>query len=128
MWLLVLVAALLSTSCAIEGEELQMAHPIWIFDHDGVVRGDTSKKQIALIFTGGDFGEGTEHILDVLARQKIHASIFVTGDFLRKRDGEYLPLLKRAIADGHYVGPHSDKHPLYCPWEDREKTLVSEED
>ena len=56
----------------------------------------------------------------------ICASLFVTGDFLRKPG--YAPFVKRAIAEGHYVGPHSDHHPLYCPWEDREKTLVSEED
>jgi peptidoglycan/xylan/chitin deacetylase (PgdA/CDA1 family) len=24
------------------------------------------------------------------------------------------------------VGPHSDSHPLYCSWDEREKTLVSE--
>jgi peptidoglycan/xylan/chitin deacetylase (PgdA/CDA1 family) len=98
----------------------------WCFDHGGVVRGDVSKKQLALIFTGGDFGEGTEHILNVLRDQHIHASFFVTGDFLRKP--EDVPLIRRAIKEGHYVGPHSDRHPLYCPWEDREKTLVSEED
>jgi endoglucanase len=98
----------------------------WTFDHGGVIRGDTSKKQLALIFTGGDFGEGTEHILDVLRDQQIHASFFVTGDFLRKPG--YAALITRAIKEGHYVGPHSDRHPLYCPWEDREKTLVSEED
>ncbi len=98
----------------------------WTFDHGGVIRGDVSKKQIALVFTGGDFGEGTGHILDVLKAQQIKAGIFVTGDFLRKT--EYVPLVKRAISEGHYVGPHSDKHPLYCLWEDREKTLVTEAD
>lgn len=96
----------------------------WTFVHGAPVRGDTSKKQLALIFTGGDFGEGSQHILDELARRKIKASFFVTGDFLRKPD--LLPHLKRMIADGHYLGPHSDSHPLYCPWEDRGKTLVTE--
>jgi peptidoglycan/xylan/chitin deacetylase (PgdA/CDA1 family) len=50
----------------------------------------------------------------------------VTGDFLRKP--ELQSQVKRAIAEGHYVGPHSDKHPLYVPWEDRKKTLVTEND
>ncbi|HEX8523132.1 MAG TPA: polysaccharide deacetylase family protein, partial [Tepidisphaeraceae bacterium] len=36
--------------------------------------------------------------------------------------------LQRMIDEGHYLGPHSDKHPLYCPWEDRSKTLVTEAD
>jgi len=93
-------------------------------DHGGIIRGDKTRKQIALIFTGGDFGEGTPHVLDTLGKLNIKAGLFITGDFLRKP--EYEPYIRRAVAEGHYVGPHSDKHPLYCPWEDREKTLVSE--
>ncbi len=98
----------------------------WTVVEGGITRADTSKKQLALIFTGGDFGEGATHILDILKSHNIKASFFVTGDFLRKR--QLLEPLKRAIADGHYVGPHSDKHPLYCPWEDRKKTLVTEQE
>jgi peptidoglycan/xylan/chitin deacetylase (PgdA/CDA1 family) len=26
------------------------------------------------------------------------------------------------------VGPHSDKHPLYSPWDDREKSLLSQQE
>jgi len=99
--------------------------PQWTYVEGGVTRGDTSKKQIALIFTGGDFGEGTGHVLDTLAAEKIKASFFVTGDYLRKPEhGEFL---KRIIAEDHYLGPHSDSHPLYVPWEDRTKTLVTEQ-
>ena len=100
--------------------------PAWTLDQGGIIRGDTSQKQIALIFTSGDFGEGTEHILNVLKAQKIHASFFVTGDFLRKP--ELAPLVKRAIAEGHYVGPHSDRHPLYCSWDHRDQSLITEAD
>lgn len=101
------------------------SHRPWTFVHGAPVRGDVSSRNIALIFTGGDFGEGSQHILDVLADRKIKASFFVTGDFLRKP--ELALHLKRMVADGHYLGPHSDTHPLYCPWEDRGKTLVTEE-
>src|SRR2546421_7563568 len=97
----------------------------WTLAEGGVIRGDTSKKQLALIFTGGDFGEGTEHILDVLAQHKIKASFFLTCDFLRHT--EYRDAVVRIIKDGHFLGPHSDTHPLYCPWEDRHKTFVTEE-
>ena len=34
---------------------------------------------------------------------------------------------RQAVEAGHYVGPHSDGHLLYAPWEDREKSLVSRE-
>jgi peptidoglycan/xylan/chitin deacetylase (PgdA/CDA1 family) len=97
----------------------------WTFTEGAPVRGDTSKKQIALIFTGGDYGEGTGHILDVLQRRKVKGSFFVTGDYIRKPDLQ--PHLHRMVKDGHYLGPHSDHHPLYAPWEDRKKTLVTEE-
>src|SRR5439155_14170764 len=65
------------------------------------------------------------HVLDVLNENHIKASFFFTGDYLRKP--EYQPYLKRIVAAGDYLGPHSDSHPLYCPWEDRSKTLVTEE-
>jgi peptidoglycan/xylan/chitin deacetylase (PgdA/CDA1 family) len=97
----------------------------WTFDHGGVVRGDASRKRIALIFTGGDFGEGTEPVLDALKAQGVRASLFVTGGFLRK-PGQ-AAWVRRAVAEGHYVGPHSDQHPLYCPWDRREQSLVTEE-
>jgi peptidoglycan/xylan/chitin deacetylase (PgdA/CDA1 family) len=97
----------------------------WTFVERGVTRGDTSKKQLALIFAGGDFGEGSEHILDVLKRRNIRAGFFVTGDFLRQP--ALRPFLARMVEEGHYLGPHSDAHPLYAPWEDRKKTLVTEE-
>jgi peptidoglycan/xylan/chitin deacetylase (PgdA/CDA1 family) len=97
----------------------------WALAQGAPVRGDVSKKQIALIFTGGDFGEGAPDILDALDARHIKASFFVTGGFLR--NDQLRPALKRMIAAGHYVGPHSDSHPLYCPWEDRSKTLVTEQ-
>ncbi|WP_428938881.1 polysaccharide deacetylase family protein [Fontivita pretiosa] len=96
----------------------------WTVVQGGVVRGDVSLDRLSLIFTGGEYGEGARHILDVLARQNLKASFFVTGEFLRKP--EHQDALKRMIADGHYLGPHSDWHPLYCAWEDRSKTLVTE--
>jgi peptidoglycan/xylan/chitin deacetylase (PgdA/CDA1 family) len=34
-------------------------------------------------------------------------------------------LVKRIVAEGHYLGPHSDKHLVYCPWEGPKTTLIS---
>ena len=99
------------------------SHP-WTVVEEGVTRGDPSHQRMALIFTGGDHGEGTGHILDTLARHRIRSSFFFTGDYLRKP--AHADFLKRILAEGHYLGPHSDAHPLYVPWEDRSKTLVSE--
>jgi peptidoglycan/xylan/chitin deacetylase (PgdA/CDA1 family) len=104
--------------------ELPPADRPWTFVEGAPVRGDTSRKRIALIFTGGEFGEGTPHILNALAERGIRASFFPTGHFLGRP--ELRGCVRRMIADGHYVGPHSDAHPLYCAWEDRSTTLVTE--
>jgi peptidoglycan/xylan/chitin deacetylase (PgdA/CDA1 family) len=91
--------------------------------HGGIVRGPTAERRIALEFTGHEFAEGGSIILDELARRGARASFFLTGDFLRTE--AFAPLVRRIAADGHYLGPHSDKHLLYCDWEVREKTLVT---
>jgi peptidoglycan/xylan/chitin deacetylase (PgdA/CDA1 family) len=102
------------------------AHEGVVRDRYGaVIRGDETAKKLALVFTGGKFGEGTATILDALHERRLKAAFFVTGDFLRQP--LLARLLTRARAEGHYVGPHSDSHPLYCSWEDREKTLVTQE-
>jgi len=92
----------------------------------GIERGATNDKKIALIFTGGSFAEGGEHILNVLRQHNCYASFFFTGDFLRTQ--EFEPTIKRIVKEGHYLAQHSDKHLLYCPWEDRNKTLVTEDE
>jgi peptidoglycan/xylan/chitin deacetylase (PgdA/CDA1 family) len=89
----------------------------------GIVRGPTDQKTIALIFTAHEFAEGGEVILDELARHHAKASFFVTGDFLAK--STFSPLIKRIVKEGHYLGPHSDKHLLYCSWNETARTLVS---
>lgn len=79
-------------------------------------------KRIALLFTGHEFAEGGEVVLDELRQRGAKASFFFTGDFFRRAD--FAPLVRRIVAEGHYLGPHSDKHLLYCAWEDA-RTLVT---
>lgn len=96
----------------------------WI--HGAVVRGPRDAKRIALIFTGGDYGEGSENVLDTLRERGLPGAFFFTGDYLR--DSSNQAAIRAAIEDGHYLGPHSDQHLLYCPWDDRAKTLVTREE
>jgi peptidoglycan/xylan/chitin deacetylase (PgdA/CDA1 family) len=88
---------------------------------DGIVRGDTSRKELALVFTGDSYAEGGSTILDALKSRAIKGSFFFTGNFLR--NPEFAPLIKRIVAEGHYLGPHSDRHLLYLSWE-RDQLLV----
>ena len=92
----------------------------------GIIRGATEQKRIALVFTGHEYAEGGESILDELGKHQGRASFFFTGGFLANTN--FAPLLSRVIAAGHYVGPHSDQHRLYCSWGESRRTLVSEEE
>ena len=91
----------------------------------GVIRGDDDTKRLALIFTGDKFGESATPILDALAERRIKGSFFLTGGFVEQ--DSLRPAIKRMVDEGHYVGPHSDSHPLYAPWEDRRRSLVTAE-
>jgi len=95
-------------------------------EEGGIIRGRLDRKDMALIFTGGDFSEGGPHIRSVLKARGIKAGFFFTGDFYRNpRNND---LIRGLAADGHYLGAHSDKHLLYCSWDDRSRTLVTREE
>lgn len=95
------------------------------FDHHAVIRGDSTKKSIALIFTGDEFADGADHIISVLKEEKIKASFFFTGNFYN--NPAFKSSIKKLKKQNHYLGAHSDKHLLYCDWDDRNKTLVSKD-
>lgn len=93
-----------------------------IIDKEGALfRSDTSSRSIYLCFTGHDFFDGFDHVLSVLSRQKIQASFFLTGDFIRNNKA----MVKYIASQGHYIGAHSDKHLLYCDWVKRDSLLYS---
>lgn len=94
------------------------------YDSQGaIIRKNYNEKTIYLVFTADSYGEGAEHILDVLKNKRAGGSFFLTGNYLRNKSNT--ALLKRMINEGHYVGPHSDNHLLYCSWEKRDSLLVS---
>jgi peptidoglycan/xylan/chitin deacetylase (PgdA/CDA1 family) len=89
---------------------------------DGIVRGDRTKKQVSLVLTGHEYAEGGWSILKTLEKSKVKASFFFTGDFYRNHEFEELIIALKN--QGHYLGAHSDKHLLYCPWDDRSQLLI----
>ena len=91
----------------------------------GIVRGPKSVKHIAFVFTGHEYAEGGETILNELSKHQGRGSFFLTGVFLANTN--HAPLVNRILNEGHYLGPHSDQHLLYCAWEDR-RTLVTEDE
>jgi endoglucanase len=96
------------------------------FSDGGIIRGPKDEKRMALVFTAHTFAEGSDKILDELAKHHAKGSFFVTGEFLDHP--KFQALARRIVKEEHYLGPHSDKHLLYCPWNGPKKTLVTREE
>ena len=96
-----------------------------LYDRGAITRGDTGLRNIALVFTGHEFGDGGKAIATALKQEKIKASFFFTGDFYRNRS--FTKTIQTLKAHGHYLGAHSDKHLLYCDWNNRDSLLVTKD-
>jgi peptidoglycan/xylan/chitin deacetylase (PgdA/CDA1 family) len=95
------------------------------YSHGAIIRGDSTKKEIALVFTADEFGEGLPAIIKTLHQQKIKSSFFFTGRFYRdKKNQSYIQQLNK---NGNYLGPHSNEHLLYNDWNNRDSLLVTHE-
>ncbi len=94
-------------------------------EQGAVVRGDTLRKCLSLVFTGDEYAEGGGHIRSVLNSEQVKGAFFFTGNFYR--NPEFRDLIRNLRDDGHYLGAHSDQHLLYCDWGNRDSLLVSRE-
>jgi peptidoglycan/xylan/chitin deacetylase (PgdA/CDA1 family) len=91
-----------------------------------LVRGDSTRAALSLIFTGDQFGDGAKHIRKILKKEQVLASFFLTGNFYS--NPKFTRTIKKLHGDGHYLGAHSNKHLLYCDWEQRDSLLVSKQE
>jgi peptidoglycan/xylan/chitin deacetylase (PgdA/CDA1 family) len=106
-----------------KGGALESSKNNFSYSYGGLVRADSTKKNIALVFTGHEFAEGGNFIANTLKEQNVKASFFFTGDFFRN------PAFSKIIVDlkkqKNYIGPHSDRHLLYCDWAKRDSLMVT---
>lgn len=93
--------------------------------HGAIIRGDSTQRRIALVFTGDEFADGGDKIATALKKQNALASFFFTGKFYR--NDAFKKLIDKLKADKHYLGPHSDQHLLYCDWSKRDSLLVTQD-
>jgi endoglucanase len=107
-------------------ERLPSSGPKALWEHGGIVRGDTTRPELALVFTGDSFAEGMDTVRAILADKGVPASFFFTGNFYRNPDFE--AGIRGLLEDGHYLGAHSDRHLLYCDWTNRDSLLVTREE
>lgn len=75
--------------------------------HGAIYMGDPNKKYLYLTFDNGYENGYTEKILDVLKKEKVPATFFVTGHYLNSAP----ELVERMAEEGHIVGNHSWSHP-----------------
>ena len=84
--------------------------------YDAFYKADTDKKEIYLTFDNGYENGYTEKILDVLKKEKVPATFFVTGHYLESAPD----LVKRMVKEGHTVGNHSWSHPDFTRMSDEQ--------
>ncbi|HTT23192.1 MAG TPA: polysaccharide deacetylase family protein [Candidatus Sulfotelmatobacter sp.] len=71
----------------------------------GLARGT---KKLALTYDDGPNDPHTLHLLEVLARHKVHATFFLLGRYVQQRPD----IVRELVKAGHVVGNHTFTHPL----------------
>jgi peptidoglycan/xylan/chitin deacetylase (PgdA/CDA1 family) len=95
-----------------------------VSDNQGAyIRMNPEAKNVYLIFSAHEYGEGGQTIASSLKKNKAKASFFFTGKFYENQLNR--EIIKRLQADGHYLGAHSDAHLLYADWTRRDSSMVS---
>ena len=95
-----------------------------IYQDCGIIRTDPSVKHIDFVFTAADKADGAERIISTLRKYNIKGGFFFTGEFFEM----YPDVVRRLVAEGHYVGSHSYGHLLYAPWGNRDSLLVTRQE
>ncbi|WP_462408784.1 delta-lactam-biosynthetic de-N-acetylase [Neobacillus sp. Marseille-QA0830] len=83
--------------------------------YGAVYKGDPNSKTLYLTFDAGYENGQTPKILDVLKKEKVPATFFVTGHFLESQQ----ELSKRIVKEGHIIGNHSWHHPDFTQVSDQ---------
>lgn len=71
--------------------------------------GSPTARDIALTFDGGSMANAAEAILDTLASRSVRATMFLTGNFIRR----YPEVVRRIVREGHECGNHTYSHPHF---------------
>ena len=96
-----------------------------VLDSEGaLVQNNQAEKKVYLIFSAHEYADGGNVVAQTLKKHKAKASFFLTGTFYNNPENK--SLINELIADGHYLGAHSDGHLLYADWNKRDSTLVSQ--
>ncbi len=81
-----------------------------------ISRGKSGKQAVALTFDDGPDPLSTPELLRLLARHKIRATFFVTG----QKAAAHPELIREMILQGHTVGNHSYSHDIFIMFKGRQ--------
>lgn len=95
-----------------------------IYRDGGIIRTDPSVRHIDFVFTAADKADGADRIISTLRKYNIKGGFFFTGEFFEL----YPDVVRRLVAEGHYVGSLSYGHLLYAPWGKRDSLLVTRQE
>lgn len=95
-----------------------------IYRDGGIIRTDPSVRHIDFVFTAADKADGADRIISTLRKYNIKGGFFFTGEFFEL----YPDVVRRLVAEGHYVGSHSYGHLLYAPWGKHDSLLVTRQE
>ncbi len=92
-----------------DGEQAQAgkAYDDLLAKYEAIYKDSPDEKVLYLTFDNGYENGYTEQILDVLKKEKVPATFFVTGHYLESAED----IVKRMVKEGHIVGNHSWYHP-----------------
>ncbi len=76
-------------------------------DLANLTRGPVGRREVFLTFDGGSTANVTAAILDILKKENVRATVFLTGEYMQR----YPELTRRIVEDGHLVGNHTYSHP-----------------
>ena len=93
--------------------------------YGAIIRGDTSKKELTIVFTGDEFSDGGAFIAKTLKKSRVKAAFFFTGRFYR--NPSFKSTIRKLKKQGHYLGAHSNDHLLYADWTKRDSLLVTKQ-
>ena len=109
---------------ALQGEGMKqagMSADRNVYSLGGIVRTDTLKKSISLVFTAHDRLDGANAVIKTLEKHGINANFFFTGEVF-EHHGD---LVKRLLKRGDYIGSHSYGHLHYVDYRNLDTVLLS---
>ena len=94
---------------ALKTEEIDWQPIIEKYKGKEITKINTAEKIVALSFDAGANADGVDKVLDILEKENIKGTFFLTGKFIEK----YPDKVQKIISSGGDLGNHSYSHPYF---------------